>query len=150
MKAHELEVQMMDISKDQLIGELNKDLEFEYAAAIQYVQHAAVMTGPEYNSIIKEMLIHANEELAHAAILSEQIAFLGGVPTVNVENVAVSTDTKTMLEQDLLAEEIAIKRYKERITQAESLAEYGLRRVLEDILLQEEEHKRDLFTVLKL
>lgn len=140
----------MDISKDSLIEELNKDLELEYAAAIQYVQHASVMTGPEYISIIKEILIHANEELAHAATLSEQIAFLGGTPTVNVESVAVSTNTKVMLEQDLQAEEIAINRYKERITQAESLAEYGLRRVLEDILLQEEEHKRDLLTVLKL
>jgi len=140
----------MVISKDKLIEELNKDLELEYAASIQYVQHAAVMTGPEYDSIIKEMVIHANEELAHAAILSEQIAFLGGLPTVNVESVAVSSDTKAMLEQDLQAEEIAIKRYKERIAQAELLAEYGLRRVLEDILLQEEEHKRDLLTALKL
>ncbi len=140
----------MGISKDRLVEELNKDLELEYAAVIQYVQHAAVMTGPEYDSIIKEMVIHANEELAHAAILSEQIAFLGGLPTVNVDSIAVSSDTKTMLEQDLVAEEIAIKRYKERIAQAESLAEYGLRRVLEDILLQEEEHKRDLLTALKL
>jgi len=141
---------MTTISKDQLIEELNKDLELEYAATIQYTQHAAVMTGPEYTTIIKEMLIHANEELAHAAILSEQIAFLGGTPTVNIESIAVSSDTKVMLEQDLQGEDIAIKRYKKRITQAESLGEYGLRRVLEDILLQEEEHKRDLQTVLKL
>ena len=32
----------------------------------------------------------------------------------------------------------------ERIGQAEQLKEYGLRRVLEDILIQEEEHKRDI------
>jgi bacterioferritin len=29
------------------------------------------------------------------------------------------------------------------------LKEYGLRRVLEDILVMEEEHKRDLLTVLR-
>nr|NIV30152.1 ferritin-like domain-containing protein [Anaerolineae bacterium] len=38
--------------------------------------------------------------------------------------------------------------YKERIAEAEALQEYGLRRVLEDILIMEEEHARDLMTVL--
>ncbi len=53
-----------------------------------------------------------------------------------------------MLEQDLGGEQLAIDRYKERIEQAIALKEWGLKRVLEDILLQEEEHKRDLLTVL--
>jgi len=33
--------------------------------------------------------------------------------------------------------------------QAEQLQEYGLRRIIEDILIQEEEHKRDLLIVFK-
>lgn len=138
----------MKITKKKLIEELNKDLEWEYAAAIQYVQHAAVITGPEYESIQKELLIHSQEEMAHAVMLSDQISFLGGVPTVDVEAREVSANSKEMLKQDLTGEENAIKRYKERIAQAEALQEYGLRRVLEDILIQEEEHKRDLLTVL--
>lgn len=138
----------MKITKKKLIEELNKDLEWEYAAAIQYVQHAAVITGPEYESIQKELLIHSQEEMAHAVMLSDQIGFLGGVPTVDVEKREISANSKEMLKQDLTGEENAIKRYKERIAQAEALQEYGLRRVLEDILIQEEEHKRDLLTVL--
>ncbi|MFA5627290.1 MAG: ferritin-like domain-containing protein [Thiohalomonadaceae bacterium] len=138
----------MSISKEKIIEELNKDLEWEYAAAIQYVQHAAVITGPEYDSIISELLIHSQEEMAHAVMLSDQISFLGGTPTINVEERKIAADSKEMLKQDLWGEEIAIKRYKERIAQAEALQEYGLRRVLEDILIQEEEHKRDLLTVL--
>lgn len=138
----------MKITKKKLIEELNKDLEWEYAAAVQYVQHAAVITGPEYESIQKELLIHSQEEMAHAVMLSDQISFLGGVPTVDVEKREVSASSKEMLKQDLSGEENAIKRYKERIAQAEALQEYGLRRVLEDILIQEEEHKRDLLTVL--
>jgi bacterioferritin len=55
-----------------------------------------------------------------------------------------------MLEQDLWGEDNAITRYRERIAQAEALGEYGLRRVLEDILMQEEEHKRDIQTALGL
>ncbi|MGA9752241.1 MAG: ferritin-like domain-containing protein [Acidobacteriota bacterium] len=139
----------MKETKKILLRELNKDLEFEYASAIQYVQHAATITGPEYESIIKELLVHSEEEMQHAATLSHQIAFLGGTPVVDVEHREVSPESKKMLDQDLWGEDNAISRYKERIGQAEALKEYGLRRVLEDILVMEEEHKQDLLTVLR-
>jgi len=139
----------MTNDRKKLIIELNKDLEWEYAAAIQYVQHAAVITGHEYEGIQKELIIHSQEEMQHAVMLSEQIDFLGGVPTISVEQIEVSPHGVTMLKQDLAGEDNAINRYKERIYQAEQLREYGLRRVIEDILIQEEEHKRDLLTVLE-
>ncbi|UCC65855.1 MAG: ferritin-like domain-containing protein [Anaerolineae bacterium] len=118
------------------------------AALIQYVQHAAVVAGAEYESIIQELLVHANEEMQYAITLSDQIDFLGGMPAVDVEKIEVSDDSSEMLEQDLAGELRAIARYKERIAQAEALREYGLRSVLEDILIVEEDHARDLMTVL--
>ena len=139
----------MAITKEQLIAELNKDLEWEYAAAIQYVQHASAMTGAKYDSIQKELVIHSQEEMAHALMLSEQIDFLGGVPTMDVEKRQTSAKSLEMLKQDLAGEQMAIDRYKIRIVQAEELKEFGLRRVLEDILIQEEEHKRDLQSVVE-
>ena len=138
----------MIITMNELLSELNKDLEWEYAAAIQYVQHATTINGAQFDSIQKELLLHAQEEMQHAIMLSEQIDFLGGVPTVNVEKREISANNLEMLKQDLRGEENAIKRYKERIGQAEDLKEYGLRRVLEDILIQEEEHKRDIANAL--
>lgn len=134
----------MAIAKEQMVDLLNRDLELEYSACIQYVQHAAVITGAQYESIQKELLVHANEELGHAVLISEQIATLGGNPTVKVGDIHVSDDNPEMLRQDLAGEEDAIARYKARIRQAEELEEYGLRRVLEDILIVEEEHRRDL------
>ncbi len=134
----------MAITKDKLIEELNKDLEWEYAAAVQYVQHASVIKGAQYKSIQEELLIHSQEEMQHATMIADQIEFLGGVPTIKIEERKISKDSSTMLQQDLEGEDIAIKRYRERIGQAEELGEYGLRRILEDILIQEEEHKRDL------
>lgn len=139
----------MKITKKKLLQELNKDLEWEYAAAVQYVQHASAITGAQYESIQKELIIHSQEEMMHAVMLSDQIDFLGGVPTVDVEKRETDSDSLAMLKQDLRGEDNAINRYKERIAQAEALKEYGLRRVLEDILIQEEEHKRDLLTVIK-
>ncbi len=128
----------------KLIADLNKDLEWEYAAAIQYVQHAAAISGAQFESIQKELIVHSNEEMQHAIMVAEQIDFLGGVPTVDVEKREIAKEAVAMLKQDLWGEDNAIKRYKERIAEAESMQEYGLRRVLEDILIQEEEHKRDL------
>jgi bacterioferritin len=139
----------MEISREKLLEELNKDLEWEYAAAIQYVQHAAVITGAQYESISKELLVHSQEEMQHAVMVAEQIDFLGGTPTVDVERRDISQDSLEMLKQDLWGEDNAITRYKERIAQAEQLREYGLRRILEDILIQEEEHKRDLTTAIE-
>ncbi len=53
------------------------------------------------------------------------------------------------LEQDRLGEDDTIGRDKERIGRAEALKECGLRRVLDDIRIMEEGHKRDLLTVLR-
>ncbi|MBT4209492.1 MAG: ferritin-like domain-containing protein [Candidatus Komeilibacteria bacterium] len=138
----------MAIKKEKLIELLNKDLELEYSAAIQYIQHAAVMTGAKYGDIIKELKVHANEEIAHALVLADQIAYLGGVPSVEVEKVYVDANNETMLEQDLAGEEDAIKRYKERVGQAEELQEYALSQQLRTILADEQEHAMDLESAL--
>jgi bacterioferritin len=138
----------MKIDLEHLLAELNKDLEFEYASIIQYDQHAATLSGPQFGSIQKELLIHAQEELQHAVLLSTQITFLGGVPSLEVEKRFTSESSVEMLQQDLRGEERAIKRYRKRIQQAETLKEYGLRRILEDILIMEEEHRRDIANAL--
>ena len=140
----------MEKAIEKIIEELNKDLEWEYAAAIQYVQHASVITGAQYESVQKELIVHSQEEMQHAQTLSEQISYLGGIPTVNVEKREIASDSLEMLKQDLAGEQYAVVRYKERIAQAEALREYGLRRVLEDILIMEEEHKRDLMMAIGL
>lgn len=134
--------------KEVFIKNLNKALEWEYAAAIQYVQHASVITGPEYDSISKELVIHSNEEMAHAVLVAQAVADLGGVPSVDVEKREISKNSKVMLEQDLKGEELAISIYKSLIKQAEALQEYGIRRVMEDILMDEEEHRRDILSSL--
>jgi bacterioferritin len=74
----------MAVTIENLIDLLNMDLELEYSAAIQYINHAAVMTGAAYGDIIKELKIHVNEEIQHAMILADQIDYLGGSPSVNV------------------------------------------------------------------
>jgi bacterioferritin len=102
------------------------------------------MTGAAYGDIIKELKIHANEEIQHAIILADQIDYLGGSPSVEVGPIHVSEDNDQMLEQDLDGEEDAIKRYKARVEQAEELKEFALAQQLRTILAVEQEHAMDL------
>jgi len=134
----------MAITKEKLVDLLNKDLELEYAAAIQYINHSAVMTGAAYGDIIKELAIHANEEIQHAMILANQIDYFGASPSVAVGPIRVSSDNDQMLMQDLDGEEDAIKRYKIRIEQVEALKEFALAQQLRNILATEQEHAMDL------
>jgi bacterioferritin len=134
----------MNINRDELIDHLNEDLRREYAAAIQYIQHAAVMTGAAFGDIIKELIVHANEEIQHAITLADQIDFLGGIPTVEVGQTQTARENEKMLGQDLAGEEDAIARYKARIDEAESLKEFALAQQLRNILATEQEHAMDL------
>jgi bacterioferritin len=134
----------MAITQKKLIELLNNDLELEYSAAIQYINHASVMTGAAYGDIIKELKIHANEEIQHAMILADQINYLGGSPSVKVGEIHTSKDNDEMLQQDLNGEEDAIKRYKIRVEQAEQLKEFALAQQLRTILAVEQEHAMDL------
>jgi len=134
----------MAVTMEKLIDLLNMDLELEYSAAIQYINHSAVMTGAAYGDIIKELKIHANEEIQHAMILADQIDYLDGCPSVGVGKILTSEDNNQMLQQDLDGEEDAIKRYKLRIEQAEQLKEFALAQQLRNILATEQEHAMDL------
>ncbi|MFQ5892107.1 MAG: bacterioferritin [Candidatus Methanofastidiosia archaeon] len=136
------------VSLKELIALLNKDLSWEYTAMIQYIQHSGVLTGAEYGDITKEIKIHAQEELSHALILVDQIDYLGGTPTVEVYDAKTSKDVIEMLSQDLEGEEDAIRRYKERIDQAEELKELALAQRLREILAMEQEHAMDLKSAL--
>jgi len=132
------------IAKKELLGLLNKDLGLEYTAIVQYTQHQGTLKGAMYQSIQKELAIHAQEELQHAIILASQIDYLGGVPTVAMPPAKVSKDSVTMLKQDLAGENDAIARYIQRIRQAEELNLYHLAQQLRLILAMEQEHAMDL------
>lgn len=134
----------MPIEMKQLIDLLNKDLGLEYTAMVQYIQHSGVITGAMYGDIIKELKIHASEEMQHALTLAEFIDYFGGFPTVAMPSPATSENNEEMLRQDLDGELDAINRYKKRIEQAEESKEFALAQALRQILTVEQEHAMDL------
>lgn len=136
----------MQVSKEQLIELLKRDLELEYTAALQYIQHYSVMQGAQYDNIRQHLLTHSEEEIGHAVKISDRINYMGGTPGAAADAVKVAPEAMQMLAQDLEGEQTAISRYKERISQAQAIGEYGLVEVLQSILVDEEEHENDLKT----
>src|SRR5262245_12414707 len=136
------------LTRQQLINLLNDDLSREYQAIIAYVVYSQVLKGAEYMKIAEELEIHAGEELAHALIISKQIDYLGGMPTVTPQPVKVSKKAEDMLRFDLDNENETIRNYRERVRQCEALGEYAIAEHLRQIIVQEQEHQTDLATAL--
>jgi bacterioferritin len=135
-------------SRQQLVDLLNEDLSREYQAIIAYVVYSQVLKGAQYMKIAEELEAHAGQELQHALILSNQIDYLGGMPTVTPTPVKVSDKPEEMLRFDLENENEAIRNYRRRIRQCEALGEYAIAENIRKILVQEQEHQNDLATAL--
>ncbi len=136
------------VTREQLIDLLNEDLSREYQAIIAYVVYSQVIKGAAYMSIAHELEKHAEEELAHALVISKQIDYLGGTPTVTPKPVKVSGDADEMLRLDLDNENATIRNYRERVRQCEALGEFAMAEHIREILVQEQEHQIDLATAL--
>ena len=136
------------ITREKLIELLNEDLSREYQAIIAYVVYSQVLKGAEYMNIAEELETHASEELEHALIISKQIDYLGGKPTVAPMAVRTSENNEDILRFDLENENETVRNYRERVRQCEALGEYALAEQIREILVQEQEHQIDLATAL--
>jgi bacterioferritin len=149
IKASEVPMSLLpstNLTKEGFIALLNEDLALEYTAALQYLQHYAVMQGAAFDSIRVHLKDHANEEIAHAVTLADRITKMGGNPVVTINALKASPEAMVMLKQNLEDENTAVARYKERTMQAMALGEFGAADELMSILREEEEHAQDLVT----
>jgi bacterioferritin len=136
------------VSRKDLIKLLNEDLEREYQAIISYVVYSQVLKGAEYMNIAGELEKHAGEELSHALIISNQIDYLGGMPSVSPKSVRTSEKAKDMLRFDLENETETIRNYRERVHQCEELGEFATAEFIREILKDEQDHLIALATAL--
>ena len=136
------------ITREKLIELLNGDLAREYQAIIAYVVYSQVLKGAEYMNIADELAKHAAEELNHALIVSNQIDYLGGMPTVTPEKVRTSEKNTDMLKFDLENETETIRNYRDRVYQCEELGEFAVAEHIREILIDEQDHLIALATAL--
>lgn len=114
------------------------------SSRVQPVQHLAVITGPGNASTVDELKVHLTQELAHACVLAEQVAFLGGTPATDVHPVPPASDSQDALGADLRLETDQLERYRTRVQQATDLGLPDVAEALRPLLTQTQEHVRDL------
>ena len=136
------------MTRSKLIDLLNEDLAREFQAIIAYVNYSQVLKGAAYMNIAGELAVHATEELAHAIILSNQIDYLGGMPTTVPKPVKTSEKAEEMLRFDLDNENETIRNYRRRVKQCDELGEFATAEHIREILLQEQDHQISLATAL--
>lgn len=132
------------MDREKLVELLNEDLSTEFRSIVQYVQHFATVSGPEYQATAELLRPHLAQELEHARILAEQIAFLDGTPTTTVPDVPSESDPKRAFALDLELEERQLQGYRERVEQAEQLGLPDVAEALRPVLEQTQDHVREL------
>jgi bacterioferritin len=139
-----------------VLGLLNSALATEIVCVLRYRRHYFMASGAVGEAIKHELLKHANEEQAHADSIAERIVQLGGEPDLNPMGICdrshseyVPGDTLgEMVNEDLVAERVAIESYTEMIRFIGD-SDPTTRRMLEGILANEEEHAEELASMLE-
>ena len=134
-----------------IVNLLNDSLATELVCVLRYKRHHFTARGLASPHIADEFMVHANAEASHADRIAERIVQLGGVPDFSPDSLArrshadydESTDLKSMLRANLIAERVAVEAYRQMI-QMIGDKDPTTRRMLEDVLADEEEHAEEL------
>jgi len=142
--------------RDQIVKLLNDALATELVCVLRYKRHYFTAHGLSSPRIAEEFLEHATQEAAHADRLAERIVQLGRDPDFNPDSLTKrshadydeTSDLKGMLRSNLIAERIAVEAYRQMI-QLIGDKDPTTRRILEEVLAEEEEHADYLADLLK-
>jgi bacterioferritin len=153
-----------DLERARILEILNQALATELVCILRYKNHYFCAAGIESPSIAEEFLSHAEQEEDHADRIAERIIQLGGRPDFNPSGLLLRSHTefgsefsnsvslRSMIEEDLLAEKIAIEGYREIIqflnASPGSQMDPTTRALMESLLADEERHASDLARLL--
>ena len=137
--------------REDIIALLNGALATEIVCTLRYKRHYFTAKGVASPAIANEFLVHASEETAHADQIAERIVQLGGEPDFAPSTLMDrshadyddSADLQAMIRANLIAERIAIEAYGQMIALIGD-KDSTTRRMLEQILSQEQEHADEL------
>jgi bacterioferritin len=137
--------------RDDIVRLLNDALATELVCVLRYKRHYFTAHGIASPRIAEEFLEHANAEAGHADRIAERIVQLGGEPDFAPDRLLQrshadydeSKDLRDMLRSNLVAERVAVETYRQMI---ELIGDKDptTRRLLEEVLNDEEEHADEL------
>lgn len=137
--------------REDIIKLLNDALATELVCILRYKRHHFTAKGLSSPKVAEEFMVHAQEETEHSDQIAERIVQLGGEPDYAPDSLLErshadyddSTDLKSMIKANLIAERVAIEAYSQMIALIGD-KDSTTRRMLESILSQEQEHAEEL------
>ena len=137
--------------RTDLVKFLNDSLATELLCVLRYKRHYFTAQGLASPRIAEEFLVHANKESVHADRIAKRIVQLGGEPDFCPDTLSrrshasydESKDLREMIRANFVAERVAIESYSQLIALVGD-QDSTTRRMLEDILSDEEEHAEEL------
>jgi bacterioferritin len=141
--------------RETVVRILNDALATEIVCVLRYKRHYFMAQGIHATAVAQEFLEHANEEQGHADRIAERITQIGGAPNFSPDGLLTRSHSEyvegntlvEMIREDLVAERIAIESYSE-IVRFLGDRDITTRRMMEEILANEEEHADDLQNLL--
>ena len=141
--------------KTELIQMLNKALELEHAARIQYLAHAELIQGIGAEPVVERLKEIASDEQKHEGIFRELIGnYLGGEPSMGLAETHRAKKTPEILKVNLKGEKDAIDFYKEiykKIISNKDALPYAfetLEHQVRHVIIDEQEHVAELSLLL--
>lgn len=145
----------MEKLKKELAIMLNRALELEYAARIQYLTHAENVNGLVAEPVIERLKEIAGDEQKHEDIFRQLIAaYLGGEPSMSLAEVHKAKEIKDILEVNLKGEKEAIDYYKQiyqKVIENKKSLQYefeALEHQIRHVIIDEQEHAVELAVLL--
>ncbi len=122
----------------EIIKALNYNIALEHSAIIQYLLQAFSVSDPEVKGELEEI---AREEMRHLKMFAQKVRSLGGVVSIGrIEEEILKEfgDFRDAMNSNIRSESLAIETYTK---QHELIKDDSVRRLLERIIKDEEEHR---------
>lgn len=142
-------------NKEKVLKLLNEALATELVCVLRYRHDYFMARGIHSRAAAEEFLEHSKEEQEHADQIAERIVQLGGEPDFDPSGLKarshaeyrIGRTLQEAIKENLVAERIAIDSYREIIDYIGD-RDTTTKRLMEDILAQEEEHADELADML--
>jgi bacterioferritin len=137
------------MSREDLIRGLNEDLAAEWGTVVRYTFQAGKSFGVLGVELREMFAEETQDELGHAAFLTDVIIDLGGEPTTMPKEFAKPDGLKAMLELDLEMEQQDVENYFKHAQMAGDLSLIELQIKLDEMAADGAGHARELRRILK-
>ncbi|OGS45300.1 MAG: hypothetical protein A2539_08760 [Elusimicrobia bacterium RIFOXYD2_FULL_34_15] len=143
--------------RKELISILNKGLELEHAARIQYLAHAELIKGDNAEKIVERLKEIASDEQKHENVFRNLIGnYLNGEPSMKMAETFRAQEKKEIFEINIKGEKNAIDYYKklyQKIWDYRKELQYEFETFEHEIghiIIDEQEHVAELTVLLGL